>query len=79
MTQKIQRAPIALRVLYALPFFGQIARDIQKDTNSILYALVILITCVVLAVKVWGIVALAMSALALVPVMMITLLAITRG
>lgn len=79
MTQKTQRAPFALRLLHALPFFGQIARDIQKDTNSIFYALVILITCVVLAVKTWGIVALTMSALALVPVMLILLVAITRG
>lgn len=79
MTQKIERAPFALRLLYATPIFGTIARDIQKDINSIYYALVIFITLVVLAVKVWGVVALAMTALAFVPVVLITLLAITRG
>jgi hypothetical protein len=68
-----------MRFLYATPILGRIARDIQKDINSIYYALVILVTCVVLAMKLWGLAALAMTALALVPVMFITLLAITRG
>jgi hypothetical protein len=79
MTRKIERAPFALRLLFATPIFGTIARDIQKDVNSIYYALVIFVTCVVLAVKVWGVVALAMTALALVPVVLVTLVAITLG
>jgi hypothetical protein len=74
-----KRVPLGMRILFATPFFGQIARDIQKDINSIYYALVILVTCVVLGVKAWGLVALAMTALAFVPVMLITLIAITLG
>lgn len=79
MTPKIERPPFAMRLLLATPVFGTLARDIQKDINSIYYALVILVTCLVLAVKLWGVVALAMTALALVPVMLITLIAITLG
>lgn len=79
MTQKIERAPFALRLLYGTPVFGTIARDIQKDINSIYYALVIFVTLVVLAIKVWGVVALAMTALAFVPIVLITLVAITLG
>lgn len=79
MTQKIERAPLAMRLLYATPILGTIARDIQKDINSIYYALAILVTLVVLGVQTWGLVALAMTALALVPVVLVTLIAITLG
>lgn len=79
MTQRIEKVPFAMRLLHATPLIGTIARDIQKDINSIYYALVILLTVVVLAVNVWGVVALAMTALALVPIMLITLIAITLG
>lgn len=79
MTPKIERAPFAQRLLYATPILGTLARDIKKDINSIYYALVIVVTCLVLAVKFWGVVALAMTALALVPVVLITLVAITLG
>lgn len=79
MTAKTERAPLALRILHATPILGQIARDIQKDINSFYYALMIFVTCVVLAVKAWGVVALAMTALAFVPVILITLVVITLG
>jgi hypothetical protein len=79
MTPKIERAPFATRLLYATPILGTIARDIQKDVNTIYYLLVILVTCIVLAMQVWGVVALAMTALACVPIMLITLVAITLG
>ncbi len=79
MTPKLTRAPLALRILYAIPLLGQIARDIATDKDSIFYALMIFVTVVVLAVKTWGIVALAMSALSLVPIVFVLLLMITRG
>lgn len=74
-----QTRSAALRGLYALPILGWIARDISRGTDNIFYALTIFVTLVVLAVKTWGIVALAMTALALVPVMFVILLLITRG
>jgi hypothetical protein len=65
------------RILNATPILGSLIRDIGRDINTVFYLLVILITLVVLAVKVWGVVALAMSALALVPVVFVILLWIT--
>ncbi|MCF1708504.1 hypothetical protein L0V05_06710 [Tabrizicola sp. J26] len=67
------------RGFYAIPFFGWIARDISRDINNVWYALVILLTALALAVKTWGLVALAMTALAMVPVMFVLLIMITRG
>jgi hypothetical protein len=67
------------RGLYSIPVFGWIARDIARGPDNIWYALVILLTLLVLAVKAWGLVALALGALAAVPVMFVVLIAITRG
>ena len=65
--------------LTALPLIGFVARDIGRDVNVIFYILIIAITALVLAIKTWGVVALAMTALAMVPVMFVILLLITRG
>ena len=73
------RPPLAPRVLYGLPVIGAIARDIFAGVDNIFYALVIVVTGLVLAVNIWGIVALTMFALALVPVMFVMLVLITRG
>jgi len=73
------RPPLSLRLLYAVPLIGTIARDISKGVDNVFYALVILVTLVVLAVDMWGMVALTMAALALVPVMFVVLILISRG
>jgi hypothetical protein len=68
------------RGFYAVPVLGWIARDVAtKGDENIWYALVIFLTCVVLAVQTWGVVALSMIALAMVPVMFILLIRITLG
>lgn len=68
------------RAFYAIPVLGWIARDIaEKGEENIYYALVIALTCLVLAVKTWGLVALGLTGLALVPVMFVVLIAITLG
>ncbi|HEX9859398.1 MAG TPA: hypothetical protein VGA75_13645 [Paracoccaceae bacterium] len=74
-----QTRSAAMRGFYALPILDRIARDTSRGTDNIFYALAIFVTLVVLAVKTWGLVALAMTALALVPVMFVILLLITRG
>lgn len=79
MIQSADSPSLLMRFIYALPFIGTVARDIAKDRDAIYYAIVILITLVVLAVKTWGLVALAMSALAMVPVMFVLLIMISRG
>jgi hypothetical protein len=72
-------SPSLSRSLYAVPVFGWIARDIARGPDNLWYALVILLTVLVLAVKTWGLVALALSALAAVPVMFMLLIALTQG
>lgn len=62
-----------------LPVIGPIARAIEADVNIIFYLITIFVTCVVLAVQTWGLVALALTAVAFVPVMFCILIAITRG
>ncbi|OWU85249.1 hypothetical protein ATO6_09495 [Oceanicola sp. 22II-s10i] len=74
-------APAAPRgILYRLPVLGRIARELYADfEGNVWYLLVILLTLVVLAVKTWGIMALSLIALALVPVMFTVLILITVG
>lgn len=52
-----------------IPLFSALARDIGRDVNIIFYLLAIALTVLVLAVKTWGLVALTMAALPMVPVM----------
>jgi hypothetical protein len=79
VTAAVTTAAIADRRLHAVPVIGWIARDIAQDPDSIWYALVILLTVLVLAVKTWGIMVLSLAALATVPVMFVLLILITRG
>jgi hypothetical protein len=76
---RITASPSLSRSPYAVPVFGWIARDIARGPDNIWYALVILLTVLVLAVKTWGLVALALTALAAVPVMFVLLIALTQG
>lgn len=63
-----------------VPVLGWIARDLAHGPDdTIYYALVIVLTALVLAFKAWGIVAITMTALALVPVVFVILLLITLG
>jgi len=79
MTLATTNAPSPLgRVARAIPVVGQVIRDIERDTNSIFYLLVIFVTAVVLAVQTWGLPALVLTALALVPVMFVLLVFIAR-
>lgn len=73
--QIARRSPV-----YAVPVFGWIARDLKEGgPDTIYYLLVALLTMLVLAVKTWGLVALTMTALAMVPVVMVLLILITVG
>ena len=69
----------APRGLAALPLVGFIARDIARDVNTVFYLLTILATLLVLAVMHWGLVALTLTAVALVPAYFVILILITRG
>lgn len=52
-----------------LPILTPLSRAVSQDINLVFYIMVVLLTLLVLAVKLWGLVALTMAALALVPVM----------
>ncbi len=65
------------RALYAVPFLGQIARDIARDVDAALYAVVIFVTLVILSVMTWGLPALVLTAVALVPMMFALLIWVT--
>lgn len=73
------QAPTARNSFHSIPVIGWIARDIAEDPDSIWYALVILLTVVILAMKTWGIMVLSLLALAMVPVMFVILILISLG
>ena len=67
-------------LIFRVPLLGRVARELADGPDdTIWYALMIPLTAVVLAVKAWGLPALAMIALALVPLMFVILLLITLG
>jgi len=49
-------------------------RDVERDVDSVFYVIAILLTALVLAMKVWGLAALVLTAVALVPVMFVLLI-----
>jgi hypothetical protein len=72
-------APTRPSRLHAVPVVGWIARDIAAEPDSVWYALVIVLTLLVLALQAWGIVVLSLLALALVPVVFAILILISLG
>ncbi|MGA0541581.1 hypothetical protein [Neotabrizicola sp. VNH66] len=65
------------RILFSLPIIGIFARDIARDVNNVFWFLPILILGLVLAVQAWGLAALTIFALCLVPMMFLFFVAIT--
>lgn len=61
-------------ILRAVPLIGQVIRDIERDVDSVFYLIAILITALVLAIQVWGLAALVLTAVAMVPVMFVLLI-----
>ncbi|OYU39489.1 MAG: hypothetical protein CFE33_08910 [Pseudorhodobacter sp. PARRP1] len=60
-----------------IPVIGHVARDIGHDINIVFYILTILVTLMVVAIKAWGIAALVVSYVAMVPVIFALLIWIT--
>jgi hypothetical protein len=69
MTAPATRPSLGWRLFYAIPFLGWIARDISRDVSNLPYAVVILLTVLILAAQVWGPVVFTLVALAAVPCM----------
>ena len=78
MTQTLTIAP-SLGLPESLPSASSAHGGGSKDVALIFLAITILLALVVAAVMTWGLVALAMSALALVPVILGLLVLITFG
>ncbi|MES2335034.1 MAG: hypothetical protein V4551_10215 [Pseudomonadota bacterium] len=66
------------RFLRALPVIGGLIRAAEREIDTIYYILVIALTALVFAVQTWGLPALVLTALALVPVMFVILIILAR-
>ena len=74
MTPTIPRSGLA-----ALPLFGPLIAFLSHGDGLIWLGILVLVVVIVLAVLLFGAVGLAMSALALVPVVFTVLMLVTRG
>ncbi len=66
-------------LVFRLPLIGVIARDIAREPDSVFYLIVGILSLLIIATVTWGLPVLALSALAMVPVIFVLLLAVTRG
>jgi len=62
----------------AAPRLAATARPVPNDIHIIWYVLVIVMTGMVLAIQTWGVVALTMAALAMVPAMFVLIIIMSR-
>jgi hypothetical protein len=66
------------RFVRAVPVVGHMIRDVEREIDSIYYILAIFVTGVVLSIQAWGLPALVLAALSLVPVMFVLLVILAR-
>lgn len=66
------------RLLRAIPVVGRVIRDIEREVDTVYYLITIFLTAVILAVQTWGLPALVLTAVALVPVMFVLLIILAR-
>jgi hypothetical protein len=65
------------RIFRALPVVGRVIREVEREIDTVFYLIVILLTALVLALQVWGLPALVLTAVALVPVIFVLLIMVT--
>lgn len=74
------RLPLWQRLLFALPFVGRISKEVAYGAaENFKYALLTLVSLWGSSILLFGIPGLYLPALAMVPVMFILLIAISRG
>ena len=66
------------RLFRAIPVIGGLIRAIERELDTIYYLLVIVLTALVIAIQTWGLAALVLTALAMVPVMFVILVILAR-
>lgn len=76
-TPSPERLSPGLRILYAIPLIGRIAREVAQDVNNVFYLLVVVITLEILGFLLWGPVVFTLTALVLVPLMFLFFIAIS--
>jgi hypothetical protein len=67
----------AFALIRALPVVGRVIREIEREVDTVYYLLVIALTGLVLAIQAWGLPALVLTAVALVPVIFVLLIWVT--
>lgn len=65
------------RAFRALPVIGRVIREVEREIDTVYYLIVVALTAVVLALQTWGLPALVLTALALVPVIFVLLIWVT--
>jgi hypothetical protein len=65
------------RMLRALPIIGRVIREVEREIDTVFYLIVILLTALVLALKIWGLPVLVLTAVTLVPVIFVLLIMVT--
>ncbi len=74
------RPPLSQRILFSIPILGWILKDVMYgDSDNIYYFLLAIISLWGIAILQFGLLGLMIPALALVPVVFLTLILITRG
>lgn len=66
------------RIVRAIPVVGGLIRAVEREVDTIYYLLVIAVTALVLAIQTWGLPALVLTAVAMVPVMFVILIILAR-
>lgn len=66
------------RIVRAIPVVGGLIRAVEREVDTIYYILVIALTALVLAIQTWGLPALVLTAVAMVPVMFVILIILAR-
>jgi hypothetical protein len=75
----IPSAPSTLgRFARRVPVVGRVIREMEREADTVYYLITIFVTAVVLAVQTWGLPALVLTALAMVPVMFVVLITLAR-
>lgn len=79
MTAATLAAPnLFSRIVRAIPVVGGLIRAVEREVDTIYYILVIALTALVLAIQTWGLPALVLTAVAMVPVMFVILIILAR-
>ena len=80
LTPVPRNLPWYAKLFFAIPVLGWMARDVVfGKSDNIPYAIIAIVSIWAMAIGTWGVVALYLPMVALVPVMFLLLVLITRG